>query len=173
MEHLRAYLRIDGFTPSLVLIGAWYVTLHLLRGRMWILALLALPGTIAHELSHFVVGLLAGAQPAGFRLWPKRMGDHWMLGSVSFRNLGLFNGALVSLAPLLLLPPAWLCLLYVAPHFWVTGQWALWILAGYLAATFCFAATPSRQDLKIGASSLLLYLAVGAFLWWLISAWRA
>jgi hypothetical protein len=55
----------------------------------------------------------------------------------------------------------------------VTGQWALWILAGYLAATFCFAATPSRQDLKIGAPSLLLYLAVGAFLWWLIIAWRA
>ena len=33
--------------------------------------------------------------------------------AVSFRNIGLLNGVFVALAPLLLLPIAWLCLIHV------------------------------------------------------------
>ena len=41
--------------------------------------------------------------PQHFSLWPRRQGGRWILGFVVFRNVNLLNGALVALAPLLLL----------------------------------------------------------------------
>jgi hypothetical protein len=51
---------------------------ELLRGvrdSMWRVALLSLPGTIAHELTHLIVGLLLHAQPHGFSVWPRPRGN--------------------------------------------------------------------------------------------------
>ena len=96
--------------------------------------LLSLPGTIAHELTHLIVSFFLHAKPYGFSMWPRPHGDAWMLGSVSFRNIGLLNGAFVALAPLVLLPIAWLCLIHVLVPLWIEGQWGWWLLAGYLSA---------------------------------------
>ena len=37
-----------------------------LRRWPWLFALITLPGTLAHELLHFGVGLLTGARPISF-----------------------------------------------------------------------------------------------------------
>ena len=152
--------------PSVALVVIFCALLRGVRDTLWRVALLSLPGTIAHELTHFIVGFLLHAKPYGFSIWPQPRGNAWTLGSVSFRNIGLFNGAFVALAPLLLLPIAWLCLIHVLAPLWIEGQWGWWLLAGYLAATALFAALPSFQDLKVGGRSLLLYAALGAVLWW-------
>jgi hypothetical protein len=76
------------------------------------------------------------------------------------------NGAFVALAPLLLLPIAWLCVVHVLLPLWNEGQWGWWFLGGYLTGTALFAALPSFQDIKLGGRSLLLYAAIGGFLWW-------
>ncbi|HET9763640.1 MAG TPA: hypothetical protein VFR50_09005 [Casimicrobiaceae bacterium] len=166
MDYLRSALHQAGFVPSAVLVAIFYVFLRGARDTMWRIALLSLPGTIAHELMHLVVGFVLRARPQGFTIWPRRSTDGWRLGAVSFRSIGLLNGAFVALAPLLLLPLAWLGLIYVLAPLWVEGRWGWWLLAGYLAATVLFAALPSFQDLRIGALSLLLYAAIGALLWW-------
>jgi hypothetical protein len=155
--------------PSVALMFIFYALLRGARDTMWRVALLSLPGTIAHEFTHLVVGFLLHAKPHGFSVWPRPHGNGWTLGSVSFRNLGLFNGAFVALAPLLLLPIAWLCLVHVLVPLWIDDRWGWWLLAGYLAATALFAALPSFQDIKVGGPSLLLYTAVGALLWWAYS----
>jgi hypothetical protein len=149
-----------------VLVAIFYALLRGVRDTMWRVALLSLPGTIAHELSHLIVGFLLHAKPHGFSIWPRPRGNAWMLGSVSFHNIGLLNGAFVALAPLLLLPIAWLCLIHVLAPLWSEGQWGWWLLAGYLAATALFAALPSFQDIRVGGRSLLLYATLGALLWW-------
>ena len=151
--------------PSVALVCALYALLRGVRRSMWRIALLALPGTFAHELSHLVVGLLLRAEPHGLSVWPRPYGHTWVLGAVSFRHIGLLNGAWVALAPLLLLPVAWLSLIHVLLPLWVVGQWGWWLLAGYLTATALFAALPSIQDIRLGGRSLLLYLALGALLW--------
>jgi hypothetical protein len=166
MEYLRSYLLHAGFIPSVTLVLIFVAILRGLRDSMWRIALLSLPGTIAHELAHFVVGMLLLAKPRGFSIWPRAHGDIWRLGSVSFGNIGLLNGAFVALAPLLLLPIAWLCVVHVLLPLWNDSQWGWWLLAGYLTATALFAALPSFQDIKLGARSLLLYAALGGFLWW-------
>ena len=166
MEYLRSYLSHAGFIPSVALVLIFVALLRAVRDSMWRIAMLSLPGTIAHELAHFVVGLLLRAKPRGFSIWPRAQGDTWRLGSVSFGNIGLLNGAFVALAPLLLLPIAWLCIVHVLLPLWNDSQWGWWLLAGYLTATALFAALPPFQDIKLGGRSLLLYAALGGFLWW-------
>ena len=166
MEYLRSYLFHAGFIPSVALVLILVALLRAVRNSMWRIALLSLPGTIAHELAHFVVGLLLLAKPRGFSIWPKAQSHSWRLGSVSFGNIGLLNGAFVALAPLLLLPIAWLCVVYVLLPLWNDSQWGWWLLTGYLTATALFAALPSFQDIKLGGRSLLLYGVLGGFLWW-------
>jgi hypothetical protein len=157
-----------GFLPSMALTVVWVLILQSARASMWRLALLALPGTFAHELAHLVVGFLLLARPAGFSLWPKRSGHGFTLGSVAFRGINLFNGAFVALAPLLFLPLAWFCLIRLAAPFWVNHQWGWWFGGGYLISSILFAAMPSLQDIKQGGPSLLLYGTI-AGLWF---AWR-
>jgi hypothetical protein len=121
VEYLRPYLHDAGFAPSVALVVIFYALLRGVRDTMWRVALLSLPGTIAHELTHLVVGFLVHAKPHGFSIWPRRSGNGWILGSVSFRNIGLLNGAFVAFAPLLLLPIAWLCLIHVLMPLWIEG----------------------------------------------------
>src|SRR5258708_36266941 len=144
----------------------FYALLRGARDTLWRVALLSLPGTIAHELAHLVVGFALNAKPHRFSIWPRPHGHGWTLGSVSFRNLGLMNGAFVALAPLLLLPIAWLCLVRILVPLWGDGHWGWWLLGGYLAATALFAALPSFQAIYVGGPSILLYAALGALLWW-------
>ena len=170
---LTNYLRDPGFIPSVMLVIVFYALLRSLRGSMWRIALLSLPGTLAHEAAHFVIGLVFFAKPHGVSLWPRRDGNRWRLGAVSFANIGLLNGAPVALAPLLLLPFAWLGLEYVLLPLWADARWGWWLVAGYLTATALFAALPSFQDIVLGSRSLLFYIALGALGWFAYARlWR-
>jgi hypothetical protein len=60
MEYLRSYLHDTGFVPSVVLLFVFYALLRGLRDSMWRIAVLSLPGTIAH-----VDALHRGSAPAG------------------------------------------------------------------------------------------------------------
>ena len=84
MEYLRPYLHNTGFVPSVLLLFVFYALLRAMRDSMWRIAVLSLPGTIAHELTHFIVGALLLAKPHGFSVWPKAVGRSWRLGAVSF-----------------------------------------------------------------------------------------
>jgi hypothetical protein len=88
----------------LYLLPAVVGALVLARGRRanFVLAVLALPGTAAHELLHFVVGYLFGARPIAMSLWPHRAPDgRYVYGVVAFQNLRWWNAAPACLAPLL------------------------------------------------------------------------
>ncbi len=165
VEYLRSYLQEAGFIPSLALVVVFWALLRGVRSSMWRVALLALPGTFAHELAHFVVGFLLRAKPHGFSVWPRAYGRAWTLGAVSFSNIGLLNGAWVAFAPLLLLPVAWLALNYLLLPLWSQGRWGWYLLVGYMTATVLFAALPSFQDIKVGGTSMLLYAAIGGLIW--------
>ena len=160
------------FPPSAVLAShaavAVGIALALLASRPWPLlyALLLWPGTLAHELCHFVVGLLLGAQPVALEVWPRRMSQrHWQLGEVRFAQLRWWNKVPVGLAPLLLLPlGAWL--------FWQTLAWPApsWsALGGNLLAVQCLlAAWPSQRDLLHVLAGLLVLALLGGLVYLLL-----
>src|SRR5512133_274591 len=93
---------------SAVLILTWLVVMRSTRYSRWQLALISLPGTAMHEALHGMVGLVLFATPTSFSVFPKRQGNTWVLGSVHFSNLNVWNAAPVAFAPLLMLGIGWL-----------------------------------------------------------------
>ena len=85
--------------PSLVLA----VTIHLLTYCHPLFFVFTLPGTLCHELAHFCIGYLTGAQPTSLSLIPRRMGARWQLGAVQLSRLRWYNAAPAALAPFLIL----------------------------------------------------------------------
>lgn len=173
IEQIQNYLTLNGFMPSVILSIFCYAVLLTVRSSLWGLAVLALPGTFAHELAHFIVGLILGAKPSGFSLQPQRRAKGWRLGAVTFRRIGLLNGALIALAPLALLPLGWLCLMHLSVPAWATDHWTGWFVAAYLSATSFYACVPSLTDIKLGGRSLLVYAAVMVVGWMALPGLRA
>lgn len=145
--------------PTAILSVAMMALLLWARRGLWRLAILALPGTFAHEISHLLVGAVLFAKPSAISLIPRHVGNTYILGCVSFRNITLFNGAFVSLAPLLLAPLGYLCLIQGTASF-DSGQYEHWALWGVLAGNLFFSALPSIQDIKAGFLSLIAWSAV-------------
>jgi hypothetical protein len=127
-----------------------------LRRWPWVFALITLPGTLAHELLHFGVGLLTGARPISLSIFPAKQQDgSWVLGEVRFARLRWWNRIPVGLAPLALLPLG----------LWLLGEAILrplwsWENAGLTSLTVqCVnAGWPSQRD---WAHAVLGMLALG------------
>jgi hypothetical protein len=124
-------------------------------------------GTLCHELAHFSVGLLTGAEPTGLTIIPRRAGRTWELGSVTFANLRWYNAAPAALAPLLVL------LVPLGVAWWRTrGAWRFGPLD--LALTLVLAPQflsfwPSPVDWRLAARSwpwLVLITVTAAALYW-------
>jgi hypothetical protein len=145
-----------------LVLGAFLLLRISSRLGMWPYALLALPGTLAHELAHYLTALVLFAKPSFPSLLPTRTEHGWRLGSVRFRA-GLLRSVPISLAPLMLLPLAlvWSAV-FLAPATWP------WItLHAWLVATFLSACLPSRADFRIALPALALIAAI-VLAWYLV-----
>ena len=120
-------------------------------------------GTVCHESAHFIVGLLTGARPQSFTIVPRRAGNNWQLGAVTFTNIAWYNAAPAALAPILILAVP------LAVAWWRTANglhfaWLDAVFALLLAPQF-LSFWPSWVDWKIALRSWP-YLVFGAAAWW-------
>lgn len=136
----------------------------------------ALPGTIAHELSHLVVAFVTGGRPSGFSIIPRvqqayrredgEMVKLWTLGTVTVANAGVLSAFPTGLAPLLLNVVAW----YIYRHWfeWFSQDLGHTLGLYLVVSVLCSSSLPSFQDLRVAFSSLLgviLYLGlIGGYL---------
>jgi hypothetical protein len=127
------------------------------KSGILIVVLWNLLGVILHETAHLLVGLLFRAAPTGFSIFPRRHGNGWQLGSVRFSRITAFNAVPVALAPLSLVPVAYL----VAINWFDWFSPSLATTLGLYSAVFIllYNALPSIQDLRVAGNwrSLLLY----------------
>ena len=128
---------------------------------MWIFALVALPGTALHELSHFFVALVLGGSPSFPSLLPTRTERGWRMGHVQFRA-GHLRAMFVGMAPLLLAPLAW----WWATTFLVHAAWPLYALHAWIVAALIQAFWPSRTDWRLALPALAVLVPVAALLAW-------
>ena len=132
------------------------------RAAPFWLILCRLPGTALHELAHYLVALVTGGKPTGFTIIPRKCGsgDNWVLGSVTLRRPSAFSSLPTGLAPLLLLPFAWIAF----------RNWFLWFPRDLAHTIFLYAAVclcccssvPSAQDLRVAFSSIAGVALYGA-----------
>ena len=118
---------------------------------MWIYALIALPGTMAHELAHCSVACVLGARPAFPSLIPVRTQRGWQLGSVAFR-VGRARALPIAMAPLLLAPLA----LWWAAALMHPAPLPLYCLHVWIVAALLTASIPSRTDFKLALPALVV-----------------
>jgi hypothetical protein len=152
------------FRLKVCLAVALLVSLQLLVTKRFVaLALLRLPSTIAHELSHWVVALALGCRPSGLSIIPKRLEDKsWRLGSVMFYP-GTFSAGFVALAPLWVMGTASYWILWLRP---VSPHLGTEVLAGVAGGLAAWAAPPSSTDwhvalrYPVGTALLLIAFAL-------------
>lgn len=142
----------------------------LLALRRWpyLYAALLWPGTVAHELLHYLAGLAFGARPLSLGVIPRRRPEGgWVLGSVSFARLRWWNSVPVGLAPLALVPAgAWIFVESAS-----LPVWSMPALGLKLLATQCLlAGWPSPRDWAHAIVGLLVLAAIAVSLWLAASA---
>jgi hypothetical protein len=153
---------------SAVLILTWLVAMRSTRYSKWQLAMISLPGTFLHEALHGMVGLLLFAKPKSFSIFPKRQGNNWVLGSVGFTNLNIWNAAPVAFAPLLMLGIGWLLYEHWMLPTFLMAHYLIWVVSGYVTACALFSCIPSTTDIKAGAMSGLMYGCIGFGVWYFV-----
>jgi hypothetical protein len=118
--------------------------------------LVAFPGVVLHEVSHFVIAVVLRGAPEPINLAPRKSADGtWVLGSVTFYP-SWWNAGFIALAPLYVLPLlGWG--IYCALH---DGSLAEMLLGGYLLACLAWGMHPSRADWSIALSRPLGTLVV-------------
>ena len=99
--------------------------------------LFLLPGTIAHESMHYLVGWFTSAGPTNFSVKPR----DGVYGEVWFSSLNQLNALPVAIAPLLGIPLAFMLVYMTDPK-----DLALVVIYSWIAGTTIAQAWPSRQD---------------------------
>jgi len=121
-------------------------------------ALLTLPATIMHELSHLTLSVITLGKPVKINLIPKKTKNGIIYGYVESSNINIWNAALIGLAPLILLILGVIFLFkYLIPEkniFFI-------ILDFYIVLMFIEGGIPSKEDLKIAIKSWpLLFIGI-------------
>ncbi|MDD4556383.1 MAG: hypothetical protein PHE89_03535 [Alphaproteobacteria bacterium] len=132
---------------------------------MWMSALVNIPGTFLHELMHFFVGGFLNAQPCNFSVFPKKnLNGEYVMGSVGFRNITFYNALPAAMAPLLLLPIAFLLNRYWLPE--ITPSTLNYVFYILLQTIIIENAIPSGQDFKVAGrffSGVVIYICLLCF----------
>ena len=149
------------------IVGVCVLLMLMLRRHILVFSLVALPGTLLHEVSHVVMGLLSFGRPTGISLIPRRSVSGYVLGSARFANVRWYNGCFIGLSPLFMLAAAaWLLGWRITsqPAFHV--EELLWV---YFIASLAYGGIPSWQDIKVAATSFWLFVLCALAFWILTS----
>jgi hypothetical protein len=135
------------------------------RLGLWVYAVVALPGTLGHELAHYGMATVLRARPSLPTLLPRRQPDGWRLGAVTFQA-GLLRSLPIAVAPLALAPLTWWLAAHTLAGRPVDVVYLLWTWA---CGALLRASLPSREDWRIAAPGLLVLAVLAAIGW---AGWR-
>ena len=132
-----------------------------------------LPGTLIHEISHFLVAALTGARTGKIEIFPEYLEDkldekstHVALGSVQTQKLNPIQGFLVGIAPFIsgMALLIWFASLFQT-SFTAKDIWLL-LLEGYLFFTVANSFFPSWSDIKQALPFVIISLVVALLAWY-------
>ncbi len=119
---------------------------------VWIFWVMFLPGTLLHEVSHWLTARLLGVRTGKFSLWPKlKKGGELQMGAVQVDVADPFRHSLIGLAPLIF---GTIAVLIIGQGWLGLGQIGLAIATGDLESIW----QAIRQMLTVPDVWLWLYL---------------
>ena len=132
------------------------------RSEKWvvtIMAILFLPGTFIHELSHYVTAILLGVPAGKMEFTPEVRGNTVKMGSVSIAETDMFRRFLIGIAPVVWGTFFILALMFIAS----SSSYAMspLVLVFVLLLTFVVGNTmySSKRDME-GAIGIFIFLAI-------------
>lgn len=132
-------------------------------------SVLFFPGTLIHELAHFLMAKLLLVHTSGMEFLPQLQGDSIKLGSVSIAKTDPIRRLLIGVAPVIvglgiLLGMLWGVQTYLV--FFSAYPWWAWVALGYVVFVTGSTMFSSRKDLEgsLGVVAGILILFVLIFL---------
>jgi len=156
------------FISTLIILSIIKISTNFFKTNFIAFFIFSLPGTLAHELAHFLLGLILFAKPVGFSLIPKRTSETgFTMGSVNFTNINAINAIPIAIAPILLIPLGFIAsidiLNYLSNHEFTIKYLLISIGLGLSIFSIFSSSIPSSQDFKVALSSksgLILYTII-------------
>ena len=133
----------------------------LTKSQKWtayLIALLFLPGTFIHELSHFLTALLLFVPAGKLDLIPKYDGETVKLGSVSIGKVDPLRSFLVSIAPFVFGMGIIFSVLHVSLINQFIKTWWGALITGLIVFEIGNTMFLSKSDLKAGLKLIFLFL---------------
>ncbi|MFZ3068970.1 MAG: hypothetical protein WA052_01505 [Microgenomates group bacterium] len=137
-------------------------------------SIIFLPGTIVHEISHFLFAALTGARTGKVEIFPEYLEEELdekkntrvTLGSVRTQKLNPLQGFLVGIAPFIsgMALLIWLASL-LQTSYYAGNTWIL-VLEGYLFFTIANSFFPSWTDIKQTLPFVVISLVVALLAWY-------
>jgi hypothetical protein len=135
-------------------------------------SIIFLPGTITHEISHFLVAALTGARTGKIEIFPEYLEEsdeksiHVALGSVRTQKLNPIQGFLVGIAPFISGMALLICLASSLQTSFVDRNIWLVILEGYFFFTIANSFFPSWPDIKQTLPFVIISLVATLLAWY-------
>lgn len=161
---LSELLNINSIFISIFIFITLYFILKKVSKSNTFLLIFNFPGTVVHELSHFILGLIFLAKPKNYTLIPKKTENGYVLGSVSFTNIRWYNAIPIGMSPLILLPLS-LYLIFILININMTN--IEFFIYTYIISSILISSKPSTTDIYVALESkigILFYLAIIAFI---------
>ena len=137
-------------------------------------SLIFLPGTIIHELSHFLFAILTGARTGKIEIFPRLLEEDWeneesgsgvTLGYVQTQKLNPIQGLFIGLAPFVigLVLLVWLSSSIQSSY--LSSSYYLLLFQGYLFFTISNSFFPSKSDIKHTLPMIFVFSLIIFGLW--------
>lgn len=130
---------------------------------IYILAFLFLPGTLLHEISHFLMAKILFVHAGKIRLFPQLTGNEVKLGTVEVGKTDLVRQFLIGVAPFFFGTLLICAIMYFTLLIQIRQQYLLFIAAGYSIFEIGNTMFSSKKDLE-GALTLFIILIPIGFL---------
>lgn len=129
-----------------------------------------LPGTVIHELSHFLFAILVGARTGKIEVFPEFLEDDdgeggVALGYVQTQKLNPVQGVLVGLAPFIVGVALLVWISTAIQSSYLTASVSSLVLQGYLFFTISNSFFPSRSDLNHAIPAGITIVIIAVILW--------
>ncbi len=140
--------------------------LHITRRQkpaIWLMALTFLPGTVIHELSHYLVARILLVKASAPHLWPKIEHDRIVMGHVMVPKVDPIRMFLIGIAPFIVgLAILGSMLWFGYTHQWWTAAWYWQAILGYAIFQISNSLFLSGADLKQMIRLVLILLIIAA-----------
>lgn len=128
-----------------------------MRSRLLFLALLYFPGTVLHEMSHYIAAKLLFVRTGKISLRPKFYDDGLELGHIEIAHTDFVRRFIIGIAPLVVGILTILGITYLLIS--ISFVWWQYILFAYAIITIVNTMSLSKSDL-VGAWKIVLVLAL-------------